>query len=393
MAEPEFDRSTGWWFIRYRTSKGQRRKKTLKRDERWTKGGGWPAKGKRPKPPGEVLVLARPFQDIDTAVRLGVEVNIPRATDLETYCRSYAAEKAASHAANTSRMLRQTFVHWFAFCRAHRIRTVEGLTVAHCRAYVAERLKVAARGTVKTERGLLSPIWVRAAMDRLIPANPWALAPFPGRDRLEAPKFWRRDEAEKLVGTCKGYLRDVVIVGLNTGLRITALLRLTWDDVDFARGVVVCRAGASKSSRRYEVPLSEAARVTLERRAMTVKSPLVFPSPRTGKAMVAAVTWKAIGRAVRRAGIPDHGSYNHILRHTFASNAVLAGVPLAVVSKWLGHSSIATTNKYMHLSAADSAAQMEKFSLGGPSPTPGPPTDGTGGPGRSPGPAGGTAGG
>ena len=78
----------------------------------------------------------------------------------------------------------------------------------------------------------------------------------------------------------------------------------------------------------------------------------------------------APGRAVKRAGIPDKLSYNHILRHTFASHAVMDGVPLVTVSKWLGHTTVHMTLRYSHLAESESQRQMQSFSLSvAPSPT------------------------
>jgi integrase len=54
-------------------------------------------------------------------------------------------------------------------------------------------------------------------------------------------------------------------------------------------------------------------------------------------------------RAVRAAGLSDEYTLN-TLRHTFASWAVIAGVDLYRVSKWLGHASIKTTEIYARLS-------------------------------------------
>lgn len=53
-------------------------------------------------------------------------------------------------------------------------------------------------------------------------------------------------------------------------------------------------------------------------------------------------------RGVRAAGLDDDYKFN-TLRHTFASWAVIAGVDLYRVSKWMGHKSISTTEIYAHL--------------------------------------------
>lgn len=53
----------------------------------------------------------------------------------------------------------------------------------------------------------------------------------------------------------------------------------------------------------------------------------------------------------------------HTLRHTCATRLVKAGIPLYTVSKWLGHSSIRTTERYAHLSVSDlsaAAAALER---------------------------------
>jgi site-specific recombinase XerD len=53
----------------------------------------------------------------------------------------------------------------------------------------------------------------------------------------------------------------------------------------------------------------------------------------------------------KKAGIEDY--HLHTLRHTFASQLVMAGVSIYKVSQWLGHSDVTTTMIYAHLEPQD----------------------------------------
>jgi site-specific recombinase XerD len=59
-----------------------------------------------------------------------------------------------------------------------------------------------------------------------------------------------------------------------------------------------------------------------------------------------------IKRVERRPGLPDKGRI-HILRHTFCSRLAACGAPTMAIKELAGHSSIVTTQRYMHLSPSD----------------------------------------
>jgi integrase/recombinase XerC len=63
-----------------------------------------------------------------------------------------------------------------------------------------------------------------------------------------------------------------------------------------------------------------------------------------------------------RAGLTKNAT-PHTLRHTFASAKSRRGVPLRQVQEWLGHRSIATTQRYVHLDRQDAQKLMEATSL------------------------------
>lgn len=90
-------------------------------------------------------------------------------------------------------------------------------------------------------------------------------------------------------------------------------------------------------------------------------APHVFPSPDDSSAARSAEL--SLWRKVRRqAGIED--ARLHDLRHTFASHAVLGGVPLPVVARLLGHARERTTLRYAHVSDSETEAAVERIGAG-----------------------------
>jgi len=84
--------------------------------------------------------------------------------------------------------------------------------------------------------------------------------------------------------------------------------------------------------------------------------------------------WKPIGfawafrEACLRDGIGNFGP--HILRHTFASRLVMAGVDLRTVQELLGHKTITMTLRYAHLSPDHKRAALEALETRFPAPSP-----------------------
>ena len=75
---------------------------------------------------------------------------------------------------------------------------------------------------------------------------------------------------------------------------------------------------------------------------------------------------KSLGRVMRRAGLK--GVTLHTLRHTFASQLVMAGVPLRDVQELMGHQSYDTTLRYAHLAPDHVKQQVTRLPFGNSSP-------------------------
>ena len=147
---------------------------------------------------------------------------------------------------------------------------------------------------------------------------------------------------------------DMIRLLLLTGCRRNEIVRLPWCEVHGA----TLRLRESKTGPR-EVWLSAAAQELIERQPR-VSSAWVFPSPRDS----ARPYRGGLGlwyRARKEAGIEDVRL--HDLRHTFASHAVLSGVPLPVVAKLLGHSRCSMTLRYAHVHDRDVEAAAERTGM------------------------------
>lgn len=130
---------------------------------------------------------------------------------------------------------------------------------------------------------------------------------------------------------------DVIRLLLLTGCRKGEICRLRWDEVDNGR----LRLADSKTGPRT-VWLTPAACAILQSQSRRGGS--VFPAV----ARLALTGDLSVWRAVRRgAGLT--GVRLHDLRHTFASHAVLRGIPLPVVARLLGHADERMSLRYAHV--------------------------------------------
>ena len=158
------------------------------------------------------------------------------------------------------------------------------------------------------------------------------------------------DEAKRLLACCpEGLTRDVVSVALNTGMRSGEIFKLTWADIDLNHGFILLKD--TKNGRPRQVPINNCVKEVLERVSTkrVENHRYVFHCPKsikTGKHI--DNIGKSYRSALSRAGIVDFTF--HDLRHTFASQLVMSGVQLLVVSKLLGHSTLTMTLRYAHLS-------------------------------------------
>jgi integrase/recombinase XerC len=148
-------------------------------------------------------------------------------------------------------------------------------------------------------------------------------------------------------------LRDRAILEVlyAAGLRVSELTGLCWRDIDEELGMVTVRAG--KGNKDRIVPFGEPALEALQawRAAMPAAPSLegaVITNLRGGRLTPRAVQ-KMVARRLLSAGIGG-ALTPHGLRHCFATHMLNAGSDLRSIQEMLGHASLATTQRYTHVS-------------------------------------------
>ena len=188
---------------------------------------------------------------------------------------------------------------------------------------------------------------------------------------LSAPKLPRRlprplsvDDCEALVESHGGepaslaLLRDRALVELlyGAGLRVGEAVALDVRDVDLlAREVRVL----GKGSKERSVPLPQAAQealgvwLTIRRQPGYQAEPLFvsFRPGAKGRRLGERSVHRLLAQRARGAGVVDH-VHPHRLRHSYATHLLDMGADLRSIQELLGHASLATTQRYLAVSAA-----------------------------------------
>ena len=163
------------------------------------------------------------------------------------------------------------------------------------------------------------------------------------------------EEVRALIRSCSGRAptgirnRALLTILYRSGLRIGEALALMPKDVDTEAGTLTVLHG--KGDRRRVVGLDDGALAVLER-WMDRRSSLGLNGRQTvfctlgGKPLNPSYIRALLPRIAQRVGI-EKRVHAHGLRHTHASELAREGVPMNVIQAQLGHSSLATTDRYI----------------------------------------------
>ncbi|MBH0071156.1 tyrosine-type recombinase/integrase [Pseudoalteromonas sp. NZS127] len=162
------------------------------------------------------------------------------------------------------------------------------------------------------------------------------------------PILLTRDEVHRLfLNTVSVQQKVMLCICYGCGLRISELLNLRVVDIEFSQDCLWVRAGKGNKDRRVILPKSAARRLSTYIAGFSLGSILFCTNWDKERAIDAKTFSRGLKRAVERAEIAKNVSA-HSLRHAYATHQIEAGMPLHQLQKQLGHTSIRTTERYLH---------------------------------------------
>lgn len=261
------------------------------------------------------------------------------AEDYLTYSRTVHRPKSTESAATALRELQKVLGD----------RPLHNIGVRDVENFVGAKQQEASPRTARVYLVTLASTFETARRWALIQTNPFRLVEKP-RLPESTPSYLTPEQFQLLLATVRNQtLHDLILCAAMTGLRLSELTSLRWEDIDFGRRLLRVQNSAeftTKSKKNRIVPVNRWVYNLLDQRRPESASGLVFHIE--GRRLRKEYVSKGFKRAVRRAGL-DEGLHFHSLRHTFASWLVQRGAPLLEVQRLLGHSTMSMTQAYTHL--------------------------------------------
>ncbi len=291
--------------------------------------------------------------------------------------RTVMATSKAARALNTERSYVghiRSFLWFCAYCPQVKTAAPEELA----RLYVESKARDWAVATVDQFRNALVFYYRWVIEKPLGDLGQWAEAKRPKR----LPVWLPHDDMLKLIGCMKGQTRLMAEIGYGSGLRSHDIASLRWKDIDFTNRQIIIRSGKGQKDLATFLPEScipallehrERMRALWEMDRRNGRAGVEVPSskfncedwqwfwvwaangesrdPRSKIIRRHHVHRSTLGKAIAEAVKIWGGNQRvtvHSLRHSFATEMLMSGMPIHELKELLGHAHITTTEIYLH---------------------------------------------
>lgn len=180
--------------------------------------------------------------------------------------------------------------------------------------------------------------------------NPFKKVKFK-KGQKRKPIFITRDQLQLVLEeTQSDRMRNIFIFAFNTGCRLGEIINLRWKNIDLENLIITIgdELFTTKNEQQRIIPISTELKNILTKMKKTniTSNQYVFGKSKNFPFRGEYVS-RNFKKATRKAKLNEEVHF-HSLRHSFASNLAMRGVPIIIIKELLGHSSIVTTEIYSH---------------------------------------------
>ena len=253
----------------------------------------------------------------------------------------------------------QQFLRQQGLCQGEQKKIALEVVDRHVvRAYLGALAKVCRKSSIGRKLAALKGFFRYLIRERRISKDPLSGLAAPKQEK-PLPVFLSVDDVFRLLGgvPAAGSLemrdRAILEVLYSTGIRVSELVGLDWEDIDFRLGILKV---LGKGSKERIDPVGEVALQALRdygaeqgkkgSRAARGETP-VFLNRLGGRITTRSVA-RIVEKYLRATGITVRIG-PHGLRHTFATHLLNSGADLRAIQELLGHASLSTTQRYTHV--------------------------------------------
>ncbi len=271
-------------------------------------------------------------------------------------------EAERNYSPNTIRSYETDLSQFVAHLSSNRIASLDAVTKNDLRVFLSALLEAGlSRKSIARKIACLRSFFRYAKRQRLTSTNPTLTLVSPKLEK-RLPSFLDEVSMARLfddidTSTADGRRNAAIMeVFYSTGMRLSELVNLNRDDVDFSQGVVKI---TGKGSKQRIVPVGRRALsaveltlrdrdVLLAKLSLSGKQDALFLT-RKGVRLYPEAVSRIVKKIIGRVSEIEKKS-PHVLRHTFATHLLNRGADLRAVKELLGHESLSTTQVYTHVS-------------------------------------------
>lgn len=331
MSRIYYDKRTDWWCMDYKDVNGWRRQ----------------VKAARTKSQAET-VLHKKLDEIQQELILGRKNTL--VSSFPEFAKEYLEKysKINKRSWDRDELSLRHLVDFFGE------KNLDEITPKDVERYKAERSTLVKKATVNRELACFKHLYTIAIQ--------WGYArESPGKkvklfkENNQRTRFLQSYELDRLYAVCFPGIRPIVKFAANTGMRFGEIMSLKWADVDLRNNIIMVKN--TKNNQPREIPLNPDSLDAINSVPRHINEPYVFCNQDGSKRSSIRTSFE---NAVRKAGLED--VVFHTLRHSFASNLVMAGVDIATVKELMGHKDIQMTMRYSHLSQPHKKEALARLS-------------------------------